>query len=96
MYVYIHHTRSSDTTTPRTISPQSGGQTPLWIATSKGHIEAVKQLISAGCDMNLASTVKQMTRLALALARSVPFARLPLPPLANLNLQYLLRLLLES
>ena len=95
MYAYIHHTRSPDTTTLHTLSPQ-GGFTPLWIATSKGHIEAVKQLISAGCDMNLAEKVKQMTRLALALARSVPFARLPLPPPANLNLQYLLRLLLES
>ena len=72
------------------------GTTPLWIATSNGHIEAVKELICAGCDMNRAETVEQMTRLALALARSVPFARLPLPPPANLNLQYLLRLLLES
>ena len=95
MCVYIHHTRSPDTTTPRTLSPQSG-QTPLWAAAHDGHIEAVKELISAGCDMNLVETVKQMTRLALALALSVPFARLALPPLANLNLQYLLRLLLES
>jgi hypothetical protein len=35
-------------------------------------MDAVKELISAGCDINLAMEVKQMTRLALALALGSP------------------------
>jgi hypothetical protein len=76
--------------------PQDGW-TPIYIAAGNGHTDAVKELISAaGCDINHATKVKQMTRLALALACLGFRVRLPLPPLAHLNLQYLLRMLLES
>ena len=75
--------------------PQDGC-TPIFGAAREGKAEAVKELISAGCDINLASKVKQMTGLVLALALRPFPALLPLPPLAHLNLQYLLRLLLES
>ena len=61
-----------------------------------GHTDTVKDLIAAGCDVNLAQKVKQMTRLALALACLGFRVRLPLPPLAHLHLQYSFRLLLQS
>ena len=76
------------------ITPKDG-LTPIYIAAHQGQTDAVKELIAAGCDINLADKVKQMTRLALALALRAFRARLPLAPLATLNLQYLFRLLLE-
>ena len=76
------------------ITPKDG-YTPIYIAAQNGHTDAVKELIAAGCDINLAMKVKQMTRLALALALRAFRARLPLAPLSTLNLQYLFRLLLE-
>ena len=76
------------------VTPKDGC-TPICIAACKGQTDAVKELIASGCDMNLATKVKQMTRLALALALRAFRARLPLAPLATLNLQYLFRLLLE-
>jgi hypothetical protein len=42
--------------------------TPIFAAACCGHTDAVKELIAAGCDINLANKVKQMTHLALALA----------------------------
>jgi hypothetical protein len=44
------------------------GETPIWRAACNGQTGAVKKLVAAGCDINLANKVKQMTRLALALA----------------------------
>ncbi len=73
------------------ITPKDGA-TPIYAAALQGQTDAVKELIAAGCDINLATKVKQMTRLALALALSAFRARLPLAPLATLNLQYLFRL----
>jgi hypothetical protein len=97
IYIYIHHTRSPPPphhTTPRT-SPQDG-ESPVYRAAANGKTGAVKELIAGGCDVNLADKVKQMTRLALALACLGFCVRLPLPPLAHLNLQYSFRLLLQS
>jgi hypothetical protein len=94
--IYIHHTRSPPPhhTTPRALS--QSGESPIYIAAYYGHTGAVKELIAGGCDVNLANKVQQMTRLALALACLGFRVRLPLPPLAHLNLQYSFRLLLES
>ena len=75
--------------------PPKDGATPIYVAAAQGQTDAVKELIAAGCDINLAQEVKQKTRLALALALRAFRARLPLAPLATLNLQYLFRLLLE-
>jgi hypothetical protein len=44
------------------------GYTPICIAASKGYSDVVKQLIAAGCDINLATRVQQMTPLAFAFA----------------------------
>ena len=77
------------------ITPKDGA-TPIFIAALQGQTDAVKELIAAGCDINLAREVKHKTRLALALALRAFRARLPLAPLATLNLQYLFRLLLEA
>jgi hypothetical protein len=87
----LHH----HTTPPHAPSPQDG-RTPVYRAAYNGHTGAVKELISGGCDINLAEKVKQMTRLALALACLGFRVRLPLPPLAHLHLQYSFRLLLQS
>jgi hypothetical protein len=103
MYIYIYIIYISTTparlhhhtTPPHAPSPQDG-ESPVWIAARNGHTDAVKELIAGGCDMNLADKVKQMTRLALALACLCFRVRLPLPPLAHLNLQYSFRLLLHS
>ncbi len=67
----IHHTRSPPPphhTTPHTLSPTQSGCTPIFAAARNGNTDAVEELISAGCDIHLADKVKQMTRLALALA----------------------------
>ena len=76
------------------ITPKEG-LTPIYAAAGYGRTDAVKELIAAGCDINLAEKVKQKTRLALALALRAFRARLPLAPLATLILQDLFRLLLE-
>ncbi len=81
--------------TPPHAPPPKDGCTPIFIAAQTGKTDAMKELISAGCDINLAQKVKQKTRLALALPLRAFRARLPLEPLATLNLQYLFRLLLE-
>jgi hypothetical protein len=98
MCVCAPHPLASTTTPhhPTLPLPQAGGQTPIWAAAANGHTDAVKELIAGGCDVNLAQEVKQMTRLALALACLGFRVRLPLPPLAHLNLQYSFRFLLES
>ncbi len=44
------------------------GETPIYAAACCGKTDAVKELIAAGCDMNLADKVKQMTRLALCVS----------------------------
>ncbi len=44
------------------------GYSPICIAASKGYTDVVKQLIAVGCDINLATRVKQMTPLAFAFA----------------------------
>jgi hypothetical protein len=36
------------------------GQTPIGIAAAAGQTDAVKELVAAGCDINLADKVKQM------------------------------------
>jgi ankyrin repeat protein len=86
----LHH----HPTPPHAPSPKNGA-TPIYMAAMQRQTDAVKELISAGCDINLANKVKQMTRLALALALRAFRVRLPLAPIATLNLQYLFRLLLE-
>jgi ankyrin repeat protein len=77
------------------ITPKDGA-TPIYVAAQNGHTDAMKELIAAGCDINVAAKVKQKTRLALALPLRAFRARLPLAPLATLNFQYLFRLLLEA
>ncbi len=72
IYIYIHHTRSPPPpphpTPPHLTHPlPQDGCTPIYIAARNGRTDAVKELIAAGCDINLADKVKQMTRLALAL-----------------------------
>ncbi len=94
IYIYPPHPLAS-TTTPPHAPPPKNGMTPIYAAAYNGKTDAVKELIAAGCDINLANKVKQMTRLALALALRAFRARLPLAPLATLNFQYLFRLLLE-
>ncbi len=54
-------------TTPLSLSFKDG-DTPLYAAAYNGNTGAVKELVAAGCDINLADKVQQMTRLALALA----------------------------
>jgi ankyrin repeat protein len=94
--MYPPHPLASSTPPHPTHPLPQRGWTPIYAAAANGHTDAVKELIAAGCDMNLAEKVKQMTGLALALACLGFRVRLPLPPLADLNLQYLFRLLLES
>ncbi len=65
-------------TPPHTPSLPKNGATPIFIAAQEGKTDAVKELMSAGCNINLANKVKQMTRLALALALRAFRARLPL------------------
>jgi ankyrin repeat protein len=107
MHIYMYNIYISTTparlhhhpTPPHPTDPTrytKDGRTPIFIAAREGKTDAVKELIAAGCDINLANKVKQMTRLALALALRAFRARLPLAPLATLNLQYLFRLLLEA
>ena len=36
---------------------RQGGRTPLWAASSKGHLEVVSRLIEAGAGVNQASSV---------------------------------------
>ena len=72
------HPLASTTTPPHPTHPvHKAGWTPIYVAASMGQTDAVKELISAGCDINLAAKVKQMTRLALALALRAFRARLP-------------------
>ena len=67
--VYPPHPLASSTTPPHsTLPPPQREQSPIWVAAYYGHTGAVKELVAAGCDINLADEVKQMTRLALALA----------------------------
>ncbi len=88
---------ASTTTPPRPAHPlPQSGKTSIYAAAANGHTDVVKELIAAGCDMNLAEKVKQMTGLALALACLCFRGRLPLPPLAHLTFQCLFSLLLES
>ncbi len=68
------------------ITPKDG-YTPIYVAAAQGKTDAMKELISAGCDINLAAKVKQMTRLALALALRAFRARLPLAPLSKISLE---------
>ncbi len=90
------HPLASTTTPPHPTHPvHKDGWTPIFISACYGKTDTVKELIAAGCDINLAAKVKQMTRLALALALRAFRAGLPLAPLATLNLQSLFRLLLE-
>jgi hypothetical protein len=69
--IYIHHTRSPPPphhATPRTPSLPQDGWTPIYVAAYWGKTDAVKELIAAGCDINRATKVKQMTGLAFELA----------------------------
>ena len=67
--VYAPHSLASSTTPPHPTLPlPQWGQSPIYIAACNGQTDAVKELVAAGCDINLADRVKQMTRLALALA----------------------------
>ena len=67
--VYAPHPLASSTTPHHPTLPlPKNGWTPLHIAARLGSTDAVKELVAAGCDINLANKVKQMTRLALALA----------------------------
>jgi hypothetical protein len=69
-WVYPPPPLASSTTTPHHPThplPQEG-RTPIYAAANEGQTDAVKELVAAGCDINLANEVKQMTRLALALA----------------------------
>jgi hypothetical protein len=60
---------AASTTPPHPTRPlPQGGWTPLYAAACYGQTDAVKELVAAGCDINLATKVKQMTRLALTLA----------------------------
>jgi hypothetical protein len=90
IYIYIYicppHPLASTTTPPHPTRPvHKDGRTPIFAAAWEGKTDAVKELIAAGCDINLAEEVKQKTRLALALALRAFRARLPLAPLATLN-----------
>ncbi len=100
IYIYIIYisttpARLHHPTPPHAPSPQDR-QTPIYAAAENGRTGAVKELIAGGCNINLADKVKQMTRLVLALACLGFRVRLPLPPLAHLNLQYSFSLLLQS
>jgi hypothetical protein len=95
MYISTSPARHHHHPTPPHAPPPKDGSTPIHVAASHGKTNAMKELMSAGCDINLADKVKQKTRLALALALRAFRARLPLAPLATLNLQYWFRLLLE-
>jgi hypothetical protein len=66
--VYAPHPLASSTTPPHPTHPlPQDGCTPIYVAACFGYTDAVKELVAAGCDINLADKVKQMTRLALAL-----------------------------
>jgi ankyrin repeat protein len=67
--VYPPHPLASSTTPhhPTSLSLQDG-ETSIYVAAKYGNTDAVKELVAAGCDINRATKVKQMTRLALALA----------------------------
>jgi hypothetical protein len=67
--MYPPHPLASSTTPHHPTHPlPQDGWTPIFAAVFNGHTDAVKELIAAGCDINLADMVKQMTGLALALA----------------------------
>ncbi len=80
MYLYVSIPSpplASTIKPPHTPLPQFSGFTPICQAARNGNTDAVKRLIAARCDVNLADTVKQMTPLALALALRPLRARLP-------------------
>jgi hypothetical protein len=68
VHIYPPHPLASTTPHHPTHPLPQYEATPLYAAAENGHTDAVKELISAGCDINLADEVKQMTGLALALA----------------------------
>ena len=82
VWVYPPPPLASSTTTPHHPThplPQEG-RTPIYAAANEGQTDAVKELVAAGCDINLADKVKQMTPLPFALAlRYFPARLAPFP-----------------